>query len=552
MNIIKDNFRKYILYILLSMVTAAGNMGIVYLINNIINSFIAEKPVQTYTYLGYFSVSLLVFFVTRWIVAFNIIGFTQKILRKVRMDILQMVLKSPYPSMMKNKERIYTAMTRDSTNIVQASINVVDIVTNTIIVVICFVYMSFLSWKMLLAMIGLLFFTVFLYTYSEKKRHALFNKAMVHDERFIKYLGEILAGFKEIVIDRKKGTDISNKRIIHSIDAAVSLNQKALVSHLNNRVIGQMAFYVFIGSTLLFLGNALSVEKKVLVNFIFLVLYVFGPIETIVLLIPGLSQARTSLKRLSLLKADLLAGHVDDVEITAATGFRKLSAKHLYYKYETTADSESPFSVGPLNFELKKGEVIFIFGGNGSGKTTFINLLIGLFPFHEGDMYLDEEKVESTQSYAYRSLFAPVFSDFHLFDECYGGDHMDPGKARQYLALFELEEKVAILENGFTTIDLSTGQRKRLALICAMLEKKPVLVLDEFAADQDPYFRRKFYLEILPFLRAEGFTVIAITHDDHYYAYCDAIYKMDTGKLSFVRANDLSRDVLHITPVVTT
>ena len=131
----------------------------------------------------------------------------------------------------------------------------------------------------------------------------------------------------------------------------------------------------------------------------------------------------------------------------------------------------------------------------------------------------------------YRSIFSVVFSDFYLFDELLGIDNMNIQKCNDYLQLFEIEQKVKLDNNHFSTIDLSTGQKKRLALIAMLLEEKPVLVLDEWAADQDPYFRKKFYTEILPFLKKEGFTIIAVTHDDKYYHCADKLYKMDYGKL---------------------
>jgi len=177
-------------------------------------------------------------------------------------------------------------------------------------------------------------------------------------------------------------------------------------------------------------------------------------------------------------------------------------------------------------------------GGNGSGKTTFINILIGLFPSDEGGFYVNGKKVDNPKLPEYHSLFAPVFNDFHLFEELYGVRKIDPAKAAEYLAVFELQKKVTLQGTKFSTTSLSAGQRKRLALICAMLEGKPILVLDEFAADQDPFFKRKFYTEILPYIRSEGFSVIAITHDENYYPAADRLYRMDSGLLLEMNPED--------------
>ncbi|MEO5564456.1 MAG: cyclic peptide export ABC transporter, partial [Chitinophagaceae bacterium] len=515
-----------------------GNMAVIFIVNNILRGFFSNNPTPSDSYAWFFGAAILVFFISRWLVSSSIISFTQDTLRKLRLEILGMLLQSAYYPLVKNKERIHTALTRDASNVVQASISMVDIMTNIIIAIICFIYMAVLSWKLLVCMLILLAFTIVIYAISEKKGYILFNKAMGHDDRFVKYLNEILAGFKEIVIERKKGTDIEEKHIVKEIDSSVALNKKALVNFLNNRVMGQLAFYVFIGLLLLYLGKTLDISNGTMVSFIFLVLYIFGPIETVVILIPGLSQAKTSLKRLTSLKDDLREIEPENIQSSATSSFDSLVIKDMFYEYSPTTADEKPFSVGPVDFQVSKGKVVFICGGNGSGKTTFINLLVGLFPYDKGEIYLNDNRVDDPRSYTYRSLFAPVFSDFHLFDECYSIENIDTVKVNEYLRMFDLDSKISFVDNKFTSVDLSTGQRKRLALICAMLEKKPIIVMDEFGADQDPHFRKKFYSHILDYMKQEGFTVIAITHDDNYYSYCDYIYKMDYGKIELMDLNE--------------
>src|SRR5262245_43526023 len=84
------------------------------------------------------------------------------------------------------------------------------------------------------------------------------------------------------------------------------------------------------------------------------------------------------------------------------------------------------------------------------------------------------------------------------------------------MTAFRLAGKPRLTDGEFRTVDLSSGQRKRLALVVSLLEKRPILLLDEWAADQDPEFRRKFYYDLLPELNRAGVTVVAVTHDDRY------------------------------------
>jgi len=536
MKSIKDYPGKYTYFIVLSIFTAAGNMGVIYMVNQIINNYFSGTPVVQFKYLLYFTLCLLLFFTCRWLVSLGIVRFTQKLLRETRLEVLRMVIRSTFESLGRNKERIFMSLTRDVDIVVNASINVVDIVTNAVVILICLIYMATLSWKLLLCMLGLIAFTLLIYFLSEKRARQLFKAAFVFNEQFVKYLNEILGGFKEITMERKKGFEILDSHIDGSVRQASGLYQKAQVNFLTNRIIGQMAFYIFIGLLLLFLGDLFNISKGVTVNFIFLILYIWSPIETVVLLIPNFSQAGVSVKRLAELESRIMVDKAADIRFPGRAVFTKLELNDISYKYASAKkeQEDAEFGIGPLDFILEKGDVVFISGGNGSGKTTFMNVLTGIFKNAEGQISVDGERIPDPQSYDYQSLFAPVFQDFHLFDQCYGIENIDVEKANEYLRLFGIDNKVTFDGNRFASINLSAGQRKRLALICSMLEKKPVLVLDEFAADQDPDFKRRFYTQIIPYLKMQEFTLVAITHDDNYYQYADKLYKMDSGRLNEV------------------
>ncbi len=178
--------------------------------------------------------------------------------------------------------------------------------------------------------------------------------------------------------------------------------------------------------------------------------------------------------------------------------------------------SETVFQVGPIDFTLRSGELVFITGGNGSGKSTFLKLLAGLYEPESGEITLDGVRVDDSARQSYRELIAAIFPDFHLFQRLYGIPDADPIEIDRLLTQFQLVDKTRVTNGDFGTVDLSGGQRKRLALIVSLLEKRPILLLDEWAADQDPEFRRKFYYDLLPALIGAGATIVAITHDDRY------------------------------------
>lgn len=193
---------------------------------------------------------------------------------------------------------------------------------------------------------------------------------------------------------------------------------------------------------------------------------------------------------------------------------------------------ERPFSLGPLDVSIRRGETIFVTGGNGSGKSTFIKLLTGLYHPEQGRLTIDGLEISPARLADYRALAAPVFSDFHLFSRLYGLGDLDRIAAEDLLRWMEMESTTGFKEDRFTRADLSTGQRKRLALIAALLEAKPILILDEWAADQDSHFRKKFYREVLPELRRRGMTIIAVTHDDRYFDAADRRLHLEEGRLT--------------------
>ena len=197
--------------------------------------------------------------------------------------------------------------------------------------------------------------------------------------------------------------------------------------------------------------------------------------------------------------------------------------------------SETAFQIGPIDFTLHSGELVFITGGNGSGKSTILRVLSGLYPPDSGDIMLDGMRVDGSTRDTYRALMSAIFFDYHLFRRLYGIPAMEPGELDRLLAKFRLGDKTGLNADGeFRTLDLSGGQRRRLALIVSMLEKRPILILDEWTAEQDPEFRRKFYDELLPELMQAGATVVVITHDDRYLDELDMParrIRMDEGRI---------------------
>jgi putative ATP-binding cassette transporter len=251
--------------------------------------------------------------------------------------------------------------------------------------------------------------------------------------------------------------------------------------------------------------------------------------------IPILLSANAAADRIEQLERAMRAtvSSVESRELPALKRFRKIEMRRIMFRY-VDRFSETAFQIGPIDFELEPGELVFITGGNGSGKSTFLRVLSGLYPPDSGEIILDDRLIYDFTRDEYRSLIAGIFFDYHLFKRLYGIVEPNPGEVERLLTQFRLADKTGLAGDEFRTLDLSGGQRRRLALIVSLLEKRPILLLDEWTAEQDPEFRRKFYDELLPDLMKAGTTVVVITHDDRYLDELDLParrIRMDEGRI---------------------
>ena len=457
---------------------------------------------------------------------------SQRISWSLRKQILTLVLRSGYRQFAGRKHRIDAAIVNDVGTLTAASMSVIDLSISVVIVVSCFTYMASISLLLFGITLCIALLGVSVYLATGKRNRQYFTEARDLENRFQREFNAILNGFREIYMEPVKGRYILDRKIRKVANESYRLNVATMTSILNSSMFGQILFYLLIASTLLVLSISLRISPGDTLSFVFTLTYVFGSIEAVMILIPSLMRAGVSAGNLAGLKKELEEVCAEGAEAGPAAPMsvtEELWISEVCFSY---GPEKGSFGIGPVNFLVRKGEIVFIYGGNGSGKTTFINVLLGLYPPSSGGIKVDGKRVGEGDLKGYRALFGVVFSDFYLFDEFMNDTEPDRERWEYYLRLFELEGKVVLDGRLLSTTDLSMGQRKRLALIACLMENKPVLVIDEWAADQDPYFRKKFYEEILPLLREEGRTIIAITHDDRYYHCADRLFKMDEGMLA--------------------
>jgi putative ATP-binding cassette transporter len=526
----KSSKRKLLSFTLLSIAAGVVNALLFAYINQLLSLLVGDKRIELKWHIFSFLFIVWIFIFSRRYLSLSIIEFTQAKLKAIKGDLVSLVTKAKFTVVTRQKETITNVLTTDVQTIADAGSTITTLVSYIILTIGSVIYIATLSWKLFFITMLIIAFGYVSYSLKIKKITKAYARIRELNDQFIGYLHEIISGFKEVKVDHKKGEDIETNYVKENLAGYHATVVPSASEFVNAQYVGIVLFYITIGFILLGGEYFLNLKKEELLSFVFILLYINGPIEGIVLLLPTISDANVSAKRLIELSDQLREGYDDHTGNSglAEQTFNSLELNALCYTHKT---DENQFEVGPLSLLIQKQDLIFIHGQNGSGKTSLILCLLGIYKYDSGDISLNGVKTTENIS----SLFSTVFSDFFLFDRFYGNNQFDRKKAEEYLTLFELGSKVKILEHGFSTLKLSMGQRKRLALIQALLEEKPVLILDEWAADQDPFFRKKFYLEILPELKRYGKTIIAITHDDTYFASADKLIKMDFGRIVEVR-----------------
>ncbi|TAK60282.1 MAG: ATP-binding cassette domain-containing protein [Methylobacter sp.] len=403
------------------------------------------------------------------------------------------------------------------------------------VMLICsFIYMATIS-KMALAMalICIAGAMVTIYVLVQSISISM-QQAMAKDNEYFAYMQHVLDGFNELKINREKVNDLYTNYMGEVSEEARQKNISTDISNVNLQLYAQLYFYILMASVVFLLPQLSTLTADKIMSITTIIFFIMGPIVLIIDMFPSLARANVAIDYLQRLESQLQSAQ-EDVFSTQETFiaphyFDRILISQLYFSYPVE-DQGRQFSVGPFDLSFARGELIFIRGGNGSGKSTFLKLLTGLYESNSGAIVVDNKTIDSELLGNYRNLFSIIFTDFHLFDRFYGQQNVNVEMVNEYLVLMGLEKKTGFKNGRFTHTNLSTGQKKRLALIIALLEDKAVYVFDEVAADQDPEFRQFFYDVILQKLKQKQKTVIVVTHDEKYFNHCDRLLVMDMGQM---------------------
>ncbi|MGE8115097.1 cyclic peptide export ABC transporter [Pseudomonas sp. NPDC086566] len=461
----------------------------------------------------------------------NYVG--QHVIAGLRRDLGEKVLSAPIEQIERYRShRLIPVLTHDVDTISDFAFAFAPLAISLSVTLGCLGYLAQLSWPMfLIAALAVLLGTAVQYIARVRGIRG-FNAAREAEDELQKHYDGVASGAKELRISRPRRQRMFNDRISRTANYIRDTHVRSINIFVIAKSLGSMLFFVVIGLVLALQQAQLVSDPKVTSGFVLVLLYMKGPLEHLVSTLPIVSRAQIAFRRIAELSQQfsspephllLAAAEVPDQQI------RSLELRDVGFAFAPVAGA-APFALGPINLRIEQGDILFIVGENGCGKTTLIKLLLGLYAPQQGEILLDGHAVTAANRDDYRQLFTTVFADYYLFDDLLQDAQALPEDAGKYLQRLEIAHKVQIRDGAFTTTDLSTGQRKRLALVNAWLEKRPVLVFDEWAADQDPTFRRIFYTELLPELKRLGKTIIVISHDDRYFDVADHVLRLRDGK----------------------
>ncbi|MEP9380644.1 cyclic peptide export ABC transporter [Aquabacter sp. CN5-332] len=458
----------------------------------------------------------------------------QKLIANLRKDISARILKAPVAALEAYRpHRLMAVLTSDVDTVSVFTFNFSGYAIALAVTLGSFVYLLALSPVVFALALASLFVGIGINIIAKRGWIRDYEAVRVAQDDLHKQYRAITDGAKELKISRPRRGRVFGVLLSGAADRIATLKTRAMRLFWVADAAGSAVFFVVIG-VLLAGQHRLGIDASVISGAVIVLLYVKGPVAQISGALPMLDQARISLSRIAELSADL-DRHEPNLSLLPEDGvppspaIRYIALAGVTYAFPAKAGA-TPFVLGPIDLEVGAGELIFIVGANGSGKTTLIKILLGLYAPQTGKVLLDGVPVTGETRDSYRQLFTTIFSDYYLFDDLAYG--VLPGEAQLHLDRLGIAGKVAVQDGRFSTTDLSTGQRKRLALVHAYLEKRPVIVTDEWAADQDPEFRHIFYEELLPALKAQGRTLIVISHDDRYFHIADRIVRLEEGRIA--------------------
>jgi putative pyoverdin transport system ATP-binding/permease protein len=559
----------------------------------VINMTVNRSRFSLSTLAGCFLALTVAKVLTNYISQVFLVRYAQEAASDLRRDLVRKILQVPLRQLEElGIPSILVALTDDVTNVTQALLAFPIVTVNVAMLLGGAVYLGLLSWQILLGTMILIVFGGVSYRLLMRSALRCLSEAREEEDKLYRHFRALTEGIKELKLHRHRRAAFLEQNVQETTENFARHNIAAEYRFIIAQNWNHVLFYILVGVLLFLLPAVKPVPLPTLTGYVLTIMYLMGPLAGVMSSFSVFGRASVALRRVEELGVSLDTGPREEnllsysharsqledqwngqtkhgvsscaptkfqgadrfggqaALVPASNGkisesldpnqkpFERLELDRVVHSYHHEKE-DANFVLGPVSLTLEAGELVFLVGGNGSGKSTLAKIIAGLYFPEGGEIRLNGQRIGNDNRDEYRQLFSAVFSDFFLFDTLLGLNNPNlDAQAREYLSQFHLHHKVSVRDGALSTTSVSQGQRKRLALLTVYLEDRPVFLFDEWASDQDPYFKDIFYTQLLPELKSRGKTVLVITHDDKYFHLADRVIKLDYGKLDTAPAPD--------------
>ena len=553
--------------ILLNLVNAAVSVGIIAYINQ---TFISQPVfnILSWSSLGQFALLVLLLLVTTFVSQYALTRLGHKFVYELRTKLVKQIIDTTVPQIDHlGSARLLASLSSDIQSITVAFVRMPELVQGVILSIGVGLYLGWLSLPLLLIVMFWIAMTIWISTLLVKHVYTHLTKLREINDVLYQDYQSIIEGRKELALNQHRAEKLYTDDFLAHAKSYEKTVTKSDTFHLSAVNWSNIMMFAAIG-VIFAVSNYLGISMGIATTFSLTILFMQSPLLHAVGAYPTLQTAQVALDKIQslelaeyqpLFRTDNTSQHWQTISLTDVNYRYNVSNNSVSNDSDNNnASNNSDIDTQTLiakdsgrsgnilkdvNLTLQRGDVVFLIGANGSGKSTLAKIITGIFTPTTGAVTIDKQPVDSQNNADYRQLYSAIFSDQHIFKQLIGKQGQQPDEAlvNAWLHKLNLQDKISVTDNQLSTDKLSQGQRKRLAMLIAVAEQKDILLLDEWAADQDPAFRRVFYQTLIPELKALGKTLFIISHDDGYFEHADRLLLMKEGRLIELNAEERQR-----------
>lgn len=556
--------------ILLNLINAAVSVGIIAYINQ---TFISQPVFSSLSWssLGQFALLVLLLLVTTFVSQYALTRLGHKFVYELRTKLVKQIIDTTVPQIDHlGSARLLASLSTDIQSITVAFVRMPELVQGVILSVGVGLYLGWLSLPLLLIVMFWIAMTIWISTLLVKHVYTHLTKLREINDVLYQDYQSIIEGRKELALNQHRAEKLYTDDFLAHAKSYEKTVTKSDTFHLSAVNWSNIMMFASIG-VIFAISNYLGISMGIATTFSLTILFMQSPLLHAVGAYPTLQTAQVALDKIQslelaeyqpLFRTDNTSQHWQTISLTDVNYRYNVSNNSVSNASDNASNSSVSNSndtgaqtlitkdsdhsgniLKNVNLTLQRGDVVFLIGANGSGKSTLAKIITGIFTPTTGAVTIDKQPVDSQNNADYRQLYSAIFSDQHIFKQLIGkqGRRPDEALVNAWLHKLNLQDKISVADNQLSTDKLSQGQRKRLAMLIAVAEQKDILLLDEWAADQDPAFRRVFYQTLIPELKALGKTLFIISHDDGYFEHADRLLLMKEGRLIELNAEERQR-----------